>query len=235
MSRESANNFRSLLLQVLFSLIFCIGLIAYGIATRPSTLATYAISDDSRELYSRETIQMLTEALNETSQSLQRLREEMRVQQEQNDRLVKILDLDNPYIKAAIYDSYVYEIVENYYPSLNPELIRAIIHHESRYDESRVNSRTNATGLMQVLPKWHTDRAKSLGVTDLKDPYGNILVGCDYLSSLFENYSYDYALNLYAGGYPYADKNKGHTSSFIKELNDIMHGLEKGTIIPGGG
>lgn len=235
MSKKSTNNLRSLLLQILFTLIFCIGLIAYGIVTRPSTLATYAISDNSRELYSRATIQMLTETLNETNQSLQRLREEMRVQQEQNDRLVKILDLDNPYIKAAIYDSYVYEIVETYYPSLDSELVRAIIYHESRYNELKVNSKTNATGLMQVIPKWHMNRAKNLGVTDLKDPYGNILVGCDYLSSLFENYSYDYALNLYAGGYPYADKNKGHTSSFIKELNEIMHGLEKGTIIPGGG
>lgn len=235
MSKESTNNLRSLLLQVLFMLMFCIGVIVYGIVTRPSTLATYAISPNSRELYSRATIQMLAESFNEINQSLQNLQEEMRVQQEQNEKLTKILDLDNPYIKAAIYDHYVYEIVKNYYPSLNPDLVRAIIYHESRYNALKVNSKTNAIGLMQILPKWHMNRAKSLGVTDLKDPYGNILVGCDYLSSLFESYSYNYALDLYAGGYPYADKNQGKTSTFIKELNVIMSGLKNGTIIPGGG
>lgn len=235
MSKKDTDNLRGLLLQILFTLLFCAVLIVYAIITRPNTLATYTISKESEEFHSRATVQMLTEILNETSQSLQRLQEEMRAQQEQNKTLAKILDLDNPYIKAAIYDTYVYEIIETYYPSLNPDLVRAIIHHESRYNTLKVNSKTNATGLMQILPKWHMERAKNLGVTELTDPYGNILVGCDYLNSLFESYSYDYALNLYAGGYPYADKNQGRTSSFIKELNTIMSGLKKGTIIPGGG
>lgn len=233
MFRKETNNLRGLLLQILFTMLFCIALIGYGLITRPKILAPYVIQEESKELYSRATVQMLIETLEETNQSLQSLQEELRVQQEENEKLTKILDLDNPYIKAALYDSYVYEIVDTYYPSLNPQIIRSIIHHESHYNATKVNSKTNAIGLMQILPKWHMDRAKGLGVDDLKDSYGNILVGCDYLNSLFETYPYDYALNIYAGGYPYADANKGRTSTFIKELNAIMSGLEKGTIIPG--
>lgn len=237
MSKKNTNNLRGLLLQILFTLLFCAVLIVYAIFTRPKTLATaYTISKLSYSRAATVTVsQSMRYTLDEVVIALRQVREELSKQQEQNSLANELLTSDNPYVKAAIYDHYIYEIVANYYSSLNPELVRAIVYHESRYDESRVNSKTNATGLMQLLPKWHMERAKNLGVYDLKDPYGNILVGCDYLNSLFESYSYDYALNLYAGGYPYANDYKKSTSPFIKELNAIMSGLEKGTIIPGGG
>ena len=76
---------------------------------------------------------------------------------------------------------YTVEIGEKY--NICPELIQAIIERESSYDPYAKNG--NCIGLMQVSEKWHTDRMEELGVTDLYDPYSNILVGTDYLAELF--------------------------------------------------
>lgn len=236
MSKEHANNLRGLLLQILLTLLFCACLIAYGIITRHRINSTPIITQISYARAVEITItRPIQHAIEDVAAALRVIQEEIAKQKAQDSAANAVLNSDNPYIRAAIYDHYIYEIVANYYPSINPELVRAIVYHESRYNADIVNSKTKATGLMQLLPQWHAKRGRKLGVEDLKDPYGNILTGCDYLNSLFESYSYDYALNLYAGGYPYANANRGRTSTFIKELNEIMRGLESGTIIPGGG
>lgn len=239
MFKKVTNNCKDLLLQILLMLILGTALIFYGILTRPSTFNPYTNSSThiAKSSYSSAQDSAMLQGMAVTLQNLtaatEALTEELRLQREQSVTLLEE-DPNDPIAKARIYDEYVYEIVSEYYPSLNPQLIRAIIYHESRYDESKVNSRTKASGLMQLSPKWQMGRAKSLGVTDLFDPYGNILTGCDFLNDLFSKYSYNYALDLYAGGYPYARQNKGQTSKFIKELDSIMLGLANGSIIPGG-
>lgn len=130
--------------------------------------------------------------------------------------------LEEPLTGKALYDSYVDDVIINHYPDLDPVYIRAIIYHESRYDPNCRNKKTNATGLMQILPKWHTKRARNLGVTDLFDPYGNILVGCDILHEISQTYGLEYALNFYAGGYKYANRYKGRVSPYVKALKDII-------------
>lgn len=130
---------------------------------------------------------------------------------------------------------YVDEIISSRYPQLDSGLVKAIIYHESRFIPSSVNSKSGTTGLMQISPKWHTDRAKKLGVEDLKDPYGNILVGCDFLNELMERYPYEYAINVYAGGYKYANRFKKKQSPIVKEFLSIKKQIEQGEIIPGGG
>lgn len=67
-----------------------------------------------------------------------------------------------------------------------PELIMAIIETESSGRVDAVNG--DCSGLMQISLKWHRDRMERLGVSDIFDLRGNILVGCDYLSELFEEY-----------------------------------------------
>lgn len=62
----------------------------------------------------------------------------------------------------------------------------AIIEHESSGQADATNG--GCKGLMQINEKYHTERMKRLGVTDIYEPYGNILVGCDYLAELFEEY-----------------------------------------------
>lgn len=79
-------------------------------------------------------------------------------------------------------ETYTVEIGEKY--NICPELIQAIIERESGYDPYA--KRGSCIGLMQVSEKWHSDRMEELGVTDLYDPYSNILVGTDYLAELFD-------------------------------------------------
>lgn len=67
-----------------------------------------------------------------------------------------------------------------------PELIQAIIERESRWNPEAVNG--DCIGLMQISERWHRERMERLGVTDLFDPYDNILVGVDYMAELFEKY-----------------------------------------------
>lgn len=67
-----------------------------------------------------------------------------------------------------------------------PEFLTAIAFRESRYNPNAEYD--GCTGLMQVSPKWHVDRMKRLGVSDLREPYGNMLVASDYLLELFEQY-----------------------------------------------
>ncbi len=125
--------------------------------------------------------------------------------------------------EEELYKNYISEIVKTHYPDLDSNLIAAIVYHESRFRPDVVNKKTNATGLMQILPKWHTERAHKLGVTDLSDPYGNILVGCDILNEVVQSKkSMAYAIDFYAGGYQYADRYKNSVSPFRKELNQIL-------------
>lgn len=79
---------------------------------------------------------------------------------------------------------YVNTISSRYH--ICPEMVMAIIEHESSGQADATNG--GCKGLMQINEKYHTERMKRLGVTDIYDPYGNILVGCDYLAELFAEY-----------------------------------------------
>lgn len=131
----------------------------------------------------------------------------------------------------ALYADYADEITETIYPNIPGEYVKAIIWRESRYEPEAINKKTNMIGLMQISAKWHTKRAESLGVTDLTDPYGNILVGCDILNDVMQNHDLEYALNFFAGGYDYANQYKNSTSPVIKQLNTIIDQMNTGVII----
>lgn len=97
--------------------------------------------------------------------------------------------------EREVIDGYVKEISAKY--NVNPSLIHQVIWYESRYDVRATNGR--CVGLMQLHTYWQAKRAKRLGVTDLYDPYGNILVGVDYLSGLLSAYDEETALKIYRG------------------------------------
>ena len=40
-------------------------------------------------------------------------------------------------------------------------------------------------GLMQISERWHIDRMERLGVTDIYEPYSNILLAADFLVELY--------------------------------------------------
>ena len=84
-----------------------------------------------------------------------------------------------------------------------PELLMAIIEQESSGQAYAENG--SCKGLMQVSEKWHKDRMKRLGVTDIFE--GNVLVGTDYLAELFaENDDLYWVLMAYNGGIDYANR-----------------------------
>ena len=83
------------------------------------------------------------------------------------------------------YVEYATEIGNQY--NIAPELIIAMIEAESS-GKWNIISESGAVGLMQVIPDYHRDRMERLGVTDIFNPYNNILVGVDYLSELAEKY-----------------------------------------------
>lgn len=90
---------------------------------------------------------------------------------------------------------------------IKPSIIIAIIQKESNFDPTVMGDGGNSYGLMQVQPRWHSDRMAKLGVTDLLDPCQNITVAVDYLAECIRlgDGSLDWALMAYNGGPSYAN------------------------------
>lgn len=131
------------------------------------------------------------------------------------------------YISEEI-QGYVNEVAQLY--DLNPNLILAMIEAESS-GRAKVVSKAGCVGLMQVSPKWHKDRMDRLGVTDLTDAYGNILVGCDYVAEMFAKYDDVYCVLMgynqgeYGGAIGKA--MEGKYSKYAKRIVKRMNELEK--------
>jgi soluble lytic murein transglycosylase-like protein len=83
---------------------------------------------------------------------------------------------------------------------IDPLLIIAVIAVESRFNPI-AESMAGAKGLMQVIPKYHTDKLKGYGGEDsVFDPQTNILVGSQILKEyIARTGSVNSALQMYAG------------------------------------
>lgn len=93
---------------------------------------------------------------------------------------------------------YIEDVSEDY--NICPELVQAVIEQESSWNPRAING--ECIGLMQIDPSFHQERMDKLGVEDLTEPKGNILVGVDYLAELFEQHEDIYAvLMFYNAGY----------------------------------
>lgn len=115
-------------------------------------------------------------------------------------------------------DSIFKQAAQRYGVSEN--LLKAVAKVESNFDANAV-SRCGATGIMQLMPS----TAKSLGVTDLKDPEQNIMGGAKELSQLLKRYNGDVKLALagynagignvakYGGVPPFAE-----TQAYVKRV-----------------
>lgn len=133
---------------------------------------------------------------------------------------------------------YIDEVCEEY--QINPNLVIALCEAESslHYPEAdnlwtaakAVNGKGDSAciGLGQVSKKWHKDRMKKLGVTDLTDPYSNILVTVDYLVELFEELE-DVALVLetYNGDSRiWKTYETGWMSEYAKQITERAYELD---------
>lgn len=119
-----------------------------------------------------------------------------------------------------------------------PELLMAIIETESRGQADAKNG--GCYGLMQISKKWHKDRMKRLGVTDIFDERSNILVGADLLAELRDEYhELSLVLDIYHGdSKAFKNYENGIMSDYARkilersaELRDYMTELEKQEMI----
>ena len=128
------------------------------------------------------------------------------------------------YISEEIQD-YCVEIGEEY--GVCPELLMAMIETESSGRPTVSNG--ECKGLMQVSQKWHYDRMEKLGVSDLFDPYGNILVATDYLVELFEKHGdLPLVLDIYNGNSKaYQNHENGILSAYAEKIMSRSYELEE--------
>jgi soluble lytic murein transglycosylase-like protein len=90
---------------------------------------------------------------------------------------------------VARYDAFIREAAAFY--QIPEELVRAVIRVESGFDP-RATSRTNARGLMQLMP----GTAERMLVSDIFDPRQNIFGGVRYLRVLANMFNGDIELTL---------------------------------------
>jgi soluble lytic murein transglycosylase-like protein len=103
---------------------------------------------------------------------------------------------------------------------VDAKLINAIIKNESGYNLN-AKSPAGATGLMQLMP----DTARSLGVTDIKDPAQNVEAGTKYFSSLLGKYRGNVILALAAYNAGPAAVDKYGTVPPYKETNQYIRNV----------
>lgn len=122
----------------------------------------------------------------------------------------------------------IIQTITDLYPNVDPDLIRAMIWHESRFQPNVHNGR--CVGLMQVSTKWHADRAEKLGVTDFYDPYSNILLGVDYIDEVIADCGdVGLALMIYNGdSRAYDLYSVGELSSYADGILTMMRELKGG-------
>ena len=95
----------------------------------------------------------------------------------------------------------IVEDVSNKYDNISAELLFALCETESSKHTRAVNKYGDCYGLTQINTYWHRDRMEKLGVTDIYEPYSNVLVCADYLSELIEDTgNIKYALMAYNMG-----------------------------------
>ena len=108
-----------------------------------------------------------------------------------------------------------YIIRESEQKGIDPAIVMAMIDRESDYQADTIGDNGNSFGLMQIQPRWHSERMERLGCTELLDPYHNVTVGIDYLAELLDRYNGDMAKALVAynqGNY------KGTVTAYAKAV-----------------
>ena len=110
-----------------------------------------------------------------------------------------------------------------------PEFLEAIAYEESQFNATAVDSTKTCHGLMQIYAKYHKDRMKKLGVSNIYDVEGNINVAADYLAELFEEYEdAGTVLMIYHGEKDAVKKSeRGNLSKYAKRVLSMSEMYER--------
>ena len=107
-----------------------------------------------------------------------------------------------------------------------PEFLEALAWRESRYHADAVSKDGSCIGLCQVNPKWHKERMKRTGKTDLYNIDDNMNVAADYLSELLQEHpgEPEIALMIYNGDHSYRE---GNISQYAQDIMKKSQELAK--------
>lgn len=104
---------------------------------------------------------------------------------------------------------------------INPKIVIAMIERESRFNANAIGDNGNSFGLMQIQPRWHSQRMAKLGCTDLLNPVQNVKVGIDYLGEQLIRYGdIGLALTAYNSGNAYNGLN-GYAIAVMARANEV--------------
>lgn len=147
---------------------------------------------------------------------------EPKEEEDNSEQLEAKIYLEENHINVPEYIIEISEEIGDKY-NISPELLQALAWRESRFDPKVISS-ANCVGLVQISPQWHQDRMKRLGVTDLTDPYQNMLTGADYLHELSETVEVEEALTTYNQGYCTVVNKYSKEIVALAEILERAHG-----------
>lgn len=100
------------------------------------------------------------------------------------------------------FNVWLYDVCDEY--GVQPEIVIAIIEHESGGNPDAVNSTSGAMGLMQIMPGTWEAQVSAIDAVGVElypfNPVDNVYVGIRLLSALTDGRSIEYALDCYALG-----------------------------------
>ncbi len=134
---------------------------------------------------------------------------------------------EEPKASASTYDHLIRAACQKY--SIDPALVMAVIHTESRFDPQAVSPK-GAVGLMQINPI----TIRELGINDPFNPQHNIDGGVRYLKGLLDTFAGDrkLALAAYNAGPTQVHRHNGippfkETQKYIKQVSRYLTFYQK--------
>lgn len=210
-----------------------------GLAIRILPVETVAVSVDTK---AAEVVSVVSTESTESEKVEETPAIEEIVEEESIDISVEEEAIEKPVVEEVVvteptvkyYDvplshelqDYIFKLCEE--RDIDPALVIAVIERESKYNSSTIGDHGNSLGLMQIQPKWHSERMARLNCTNLLNPFENVCVGIDILDGLLDSgNSIEWALMAYNGGagYAYNKESRGEVSEYATTVLNISNTL----------
>ena len=184
---------------------------------------TVKAEDPELEAIRAEQKRLEEEQLRQQEEALRQQEEAMEAEKRHELRIEAVKEAT---MVPGEYVEYAFEIGEQ--EGISPEFIVADMEFESCGKATAVG-RVGEQGLMQLNPKWFKKEMAELGVSDLFDPYTNILVGTRTFKDLFEKYDgeiYQVLMYYNAGQNGLKAARNGNYSDYAKNVVNRTRELE---------